>query len=74
MTVTLSDDEVSDHDSGSDEDRNFIAFIVTAVVDENIVVEENSSDEELSQCADLQEAFNKLWKIDAKDAMSVDLG
>ena len=74
MTVTLSDDEVSDHESGSDEDRNFIAFIVTAVVDENIVVEENSFDEELSQCADLQEAFNKLWKIDAKDAMSVDLG
>ena len=74
MTVTLSDDEVSDHESGSDEDRNFIAFIITAVVDENIVVEENSSDEELSQCADLQEAFNKLWKIDAKDAMSVDLG
>ena len=74
MTVTLSDDEVSDHEFGSDKDRNFIAFIVTAVVDENVVVEENSSDEELSKCADLQEAFNKLWKIDAKDAMSVDLG
>ena len=26
MVVTLSDDEVSDHESGSDEDGNFIAI------------------------------------------------
>ena len=52
MTVTLSDDE-SDHESGSDEDRNFIAFIATAVVDESVVIKENPSDEELSKCADL---------------------
>ena len=38
------------------------------------VVEENPCDGELSECADLQEAFNKLCKVAAKDAMSVDLG
>ena len=74
MVVTLSDDEVSDHESGSDEDGNFIAFTATSVVDESVVVEENPSDGELSECADLQEAFNKLCKVAAKDAMIVDLG
>ena len=32
MAVTLSDDEVSDHEYGSDEDGNFIAFTTTAIV------------------------------------------
>ena len=32
MTVTLSDGEVSDDESGYDEDGNFIAFTSTAVV------------------------------------------
>ena len=41
MAVTLSDDEVSDNESGSDDDGNFIAFTTTAVVDESVVVEEN---------------------------------
>ena len=74
MVVTLSDDEVFDNEFGSDEDGNFIAFTVTAVVDESIAVEENPSDGELSKDADLQEAYNKLCKVAAKDAMSVDLG
>ena len=74
MAVTLSDDEVSDNESGSDEDGNFIAFTATAVVDESVSVEENPSDVELSEDADLQEAYNKLCKVAAKDAMSVDLG
>ena len=74
MAVTLSDDEVFDNESGSDEDGNFIAFTATAVVDESVVVEENPSDGELSEDADLQEAYNKLCKVAAKDAMSVDLG
>ena len=74
MTITLSDDEVSDHESSSDEDGNFIAFTTTAVVDESVVVEENPSDGELSECDDLQEAYNKLCKVAAKDAMNVDLG
>ena len=39
MVVTLSDDEVSDHESGSDEDGNFIAFTTIVVVDESVVVE-----------------------------------
>ena len=53
MAVTLSDDEVSNHESGSNENRNFITFTAAAVVDETIVVEENPSDGELSESADL---------------------
>ena len=74
MVVTLSDDEISDHESGSDEDGNFIAFTATAVVDESVVLDETPSDGELSENADLQEAYNKLCKVAAKDAMNVDLG
>ena len=47
MAVTLSDDEVSDHESGSDDDRNSIAF--TATIDESVVVDENPSDGEQSE-------------------------
>ena len=74
IAVTFSDDGVSDHESGSDEDGNFITFIATAIVDESVVVDENPSDRELSENADLQEAYNKLCKVAAKDAMNVDLG
>ena len=73
MTVTLSDDEVSDHKSGSDENGNFIAFTATTVIVENVVVDENPSDEELSKSVDLQETYNKLCKVVTKDAMNVDL-
>ena len=48
MTVILSDDEVSDDESGCDEDGNFIAFTTTVVVNENLSVEENLSNRELS--------------------------
>ena len=37
-------------------------------------VEENLFDRELSEDADLQEAYNKLCKVAAKDAMNVELG
>ena len=74
MAVTLSDGEVSDYESASDEDGNFFAFTATAIVDESVLVKENPSDRELSECADLQEAYNKLCKVAANDAMSVDLG
>ena len=74
MAVTLSDDEVSDDKFGCDEDGNFIAFTVTAVVNEGVSAEENPSDGELSEDADLQEAYNKLCKIAVKDAMNVELG
>ena len=74
MVVTLSDDEVSDHESGSDEDGNFIAFTTTVVVDESVAVEKNPSDKELSKSADLQEVFNKFCKVAANDAMNIDLG
>ena len=40
MTVTLSDDDVSDHKSGNDDDGNFIAFTATVVVDENVVAKD----------------------------------
>ena len=53
MAITLSDDKVSDHESGSDEDGNFIAFTVTAIVDESVVVDENPSDGELFENTDL---------------------
>ena len=56
MAITLSDGEVSNHESGSDENGNFFAFTTTALVDESVLVEENPSDKELSECADLQEA------------------
>ena len=73
MAVTLSDDEVFNHESGSDEDVNFIAFTATAIIDESVVVEENPSNGELSESANLQEVFNKLCKVVSKDAMNVDL-
>ena len=74
MAVTLSNDEVSDNEFGSDENGNFIAFTTTAVVNESVFAEENPSNGELSKDVDLQEAYNKLCKDAAKDAMSVDLG
>ena len=74
MAVTLSDDEVSDDEFGCDEDGNFIAFTTTTVVNESLFVEENPSNGELSEDANLQEAYNKLCKVTAKDAMSVELG
>ena len=74
MTVTLSDSEVFNDESECDEDRNFIAFTATTVVNESISAEENPSDGELSKDADLQVAYNKLCKVAAKDAMNVELG
>ena len=53
MAVTLSDGEVSNHESGSDEDENFFAFTATAVVNESDLVEESPSDGELSKYANL---------------------
>ena len=53
MVVTLSDNKVFDHESGSDEDGNFIAFTTTAVVVESVVGDENPFDEELSKNTNL---------------------
>ena len=74
MVVSLSDGEVSDHEFGSDENGNFFAFTATTVVNESDLVKENPSNGELSKCADLQEAYDKLCKVVTKDAISVDLG
>ena len=51
MAVTLSDDKVSENEFGSDEDGNLITFIVTTIVDESVVVEENPFNGELFDCA-----------------------
>ena len=53
MAIILSDGEVSDDESECDEDGNFIIFTVTAVVSESIFAEENPSNGELSEDADL---------------------
>ena len=74
MGVTFSDGEVFNHESRSDEDENLFVFTAIAVVNESDLVEEIPSDGELSEYADLQEAYNKLCKVTAKDVMSVDLG
>ena len=73
MAVTLSDNKISDDESGCDEDGNFIAFTATAVVNESVSVEENRSDGELSKDADLKKAYNKFCKIVVKDTMNVEL-
>ena len=62
MAVTLSDDGVSDDESGCDKDGNFIAFTATAAVNESVSAEENFFYGELSEDVDLQEAYNKLCK------------
>ena len=41
MVVTFSDDEVSNYESDSDEDENFITFTATAVIDESVAVDES---------------------------------
>ena len=74
MVITFSDDEVSDHESGSDQDGNFITFTTIAIVEKSVVVEESHSDGELFECANLQEVFNKLYKVATNYAMNVDLG
>ena len=74
MVVTLSDNEVFDDESGCDEDENFITFTATVIVNESVSAEENPSNGELSEDADLQEAYNKLCKVVAKNAMNVELG
>ena len=73
MAVTLSNDEVSDDESGCDKDRNFIVFTTIAIVNESVSAEENPFDGELFEDANLQEAYNKLCKVVAKDAMNVEL-
>ena len=47
-----------------------MAFTATVEVSEPEIVEENSSDGELFENANLQGAYNKLCKIAAKDAMN----
>ena len=73
MVVILSDDDVSDHESKSDQEGNFMAFTTTTTVSETEIVEENPSDGKLFENDDLQEAYNEFCKIATKYAMNVDL-
>ena len=43
MAVTLSDDEVFDHESEIDQEGNFMTFTANAVVSESEIVEKNPS-------------------------------
>ena len=74
MVVSLNDDKVSNDESSYDENGNFITFTAIAVVNESMSTEKNTSDRELFEDADLQETYNKLCKVAANDAMSVELG
>ena len=58
IAVTLSDDEVSDNESSSDEEGNFVTFIATTVVDENFSVEENLSDGKLESSNSVKYTMN----------------
>ena len=51
-----------------------MAFIATAIVSETKIADENPSDGELFENANMQEAYNKHCKVVAKDVMSVELG
>ena len=63
MAVTLSDGEVFDDELECDEDGNFIAFTATTVVSESIFAEENPSDGELSEDADLKRPTINFEKL-----------
>ena len=41
MPITLSDDVGTDHESESDQARNFMAFTAIAIVGETEIVDEN---------------------------------
>ena len=53
MVITLSNGEISDDESECDEDGNFITFTAPIVASESISAEENSSNGELFEDADL---------------------
>ena len=74
QNVQLSDDEVSDQESESDQEGNFMAFTTTTEVRKPKIVKESPFDVELSENVILQEAYNKLCKIATKDSMNVDIG
>ena len=63
LAITLSDDEISDHEFGSDEDGNFIAFIAIVIVDKSVVVDENPSDGELSENVDCKKPIISFARL-----------
>ena len=74
MLFRSGDDEVSNHESESDQEGNFMAFTATNVVSEIKTIDENPFDGELFENANMQEAYNKPCKVAAKDAISVESG
>ena len=70
MVVAFSDDEEFD----SDQEGNFTTFTATTVVDEFVDGKvENPSDKELFENSNLQETYNKLCKVAAKDVVNANL-
>ena len=63
MTVTLSDNEESDHESDSVQEDNFMAFTTTAVVDEFVVVDERPSDGEPILSFHMNNGFYNEFKV-----------
>ena len=53
LAATFSDDEVANHKSDSDQERNFMAFTATAVVGKSEIIEKNPFDGELSKNTDV---------------------
>ena len=63
MAITLSNDEVSNHESGSDEDGNFFTFTTTAVVNESDLVEKNPFDGELSRVLTYKKLITRYARL-----------
>ena len=66
MAITLSDDEVFDHESKSDQERNFMAFTATTVVSEIKIADKNPSDEEFSKNADFKRLITNYARLQPK--------
>ena len=61
--VTFNGSEVSDHESGSDEDGNFFTFTTTAVVNESDLVEEKPFDGELSRVLTYKKLITRYARL-----------
>ena len=64
MTITLSDNEESDHESDSDQEDNFMAFTTTAMVDESVVVDRRPSDGEHIHSFHMNSGFYNEFKVE----------
>ena len=63
MAIALIDDDVSDDESGNDEDGNFITFTATVVINKSVSAKENPSNGELSEDADFKKPTINFAKL-----------